>query len=103
MAVDFTDAESIYPKLRAELEQLEIGMLVNNVGMVFGEGQPIIDIADDTVWRNLVNCNCLSMVRMCHMVLPQMVERRRGVIVNVGSVSGTFGTPFLTVYGATKV
>lgn len=78
-------------------------MLVNNVGMVYGEGQPITDIADDIVWRNMINCNCVSMVRMCHLILPQMVERRRGVIVNVGSVSGTFGTPYLTVYGATKV
>lgn len=103
IAVDFTDAQTIYPKIKSELENLEIGMLVNNVGMVFGEGKCFHDTKDDTVWRDLVNCNCISMVRMCHLILPQMVSRSRGVIVNVGSVSATFGTPYLTVYGASKV
>ena len=61
IAVDFTEGQSIYPKLKAELNQLEIGILVNNVGMLIGF-DPYGDLEDDRELHNIVNCNILSMV-----------------------------------------
>lgn len=103
IAVDFIESKSIYAKLKAELDNLEIGLLVNNVGMLCGEGQLFVEITEDNAWSDVITCNCNSMVRMCQLILPRMIDKRRGVIVNIGSVSGTFGTPRLAVYGATKV
>ncbi|XP_057374669.1 very-long-chain 3-oxoacyl-CoA reductase-B-like [Daphnia carinata] len=102
IAVDFTDGNSIYSKLEAELSQFEIGILINNVGMAVGFAESFADIADEKSLNDIVNCNILSMVRMSRLVLPQMIKRKKGVIVNIGSISGAFATPFATVYGATK-
>lgn len=103
IAVDFTDGNSIYPKLSAELNQLEIGILVNNVGMAVGFAERFADIADEKSLHDIINCNIMSMARMTRLVLPQMIERKRGVIVNIGSISSAFSTPLATIYGATKV
>ena len=43
------------------------------------------------------------MIRMTHMILPGMLRRNRGVVLNIGSISGAFSTPLATVYAATKV
>ena len=101
IAADFTKGKSIYTKIRAELEQLEIGILVNNVGMSIGL-DPFHKTKDELKLNEIINCNCLSMVRMSHIVLPKMVESRRGIIVNIGSIGSA--VPFLndSIYGATK-
>lgn len=128
ITVDFTDGNSIYSKIEAELSQLEVGILVNNVGMAVGFAERFAEIADEKSLNDIVNCNILSMVcliivhfkcylvsvtkyfdliiiqvRMSRLILPQMIERKRGVIVNIGSISGAFSTPLATIYGATKV
>jgi 17beta-estradiol 17-dehydrogenase / very-long-chain 3-oxoacyl-CoA reductase len=102
IAADFTESQSIYPKLKAELDQLEIGILVNNVGMLFGF-RPFAEFEDDKAIHDMIICNTMSVSRMTHIVLPQMMRRRRGVILNLSSLSSAIPTPFLTVYGATKV
>lgn len=102
IAVDFTKGKSIYPKIKTELDQLEIGILINNVGMTIGL-DPFHKTQDALKLNEIINCNCLSMVRMCHLLLPQMVERRKGVVVNIGSIGSV--VPFLndSIYGASKV
>ena len=49
LAVDFTDGLSIYEKLQNELDQLEIGILVHNVGMAPGFGDPFVEIKSNHV------------------------------------------------------
>ncbi|KZS16269.1 Very-long-chain 3-oxoacyl-CoA reductase [Daphnia magna] len=102
IAVDFTESQKIYNTLRDELNKLQIGILINNVGMLIGFGQRFGNIEDDKGIHDIINCNILSMARMCHIILPQMTKRKKGVIVNVGSLSSAMPTPYLTIYGATK-
>ncbi len=71
--------------------------------MLIGFGRRFGNIEDDKSIHDIINCNILSMARMCHMVLPQMIKRQNGVIVNIGSLSSAMPTPLLTIYGATKV
>lgn len=66
IAVDFTDGNSIYSKLEAELSQLEIGILINNVGMAVGFAERFADIADEKSLNDIINCNVLSMVCSCY-------------------------------------
>lgn len=103
IAVDFTEGQKIYAILKEELSKLQIGILVNNVGMLFGFGRRFGNIEDDKSIHDIINCNILSMARMCHIILPQMIKRKNGVIINIGSLSSAMPTPYLTIYGATKV
>ena len=101
--MDFTEDRSIYRRIAAELGDLEIGVLINNVGMCQNFCEPFIDIAGEHVIDDLINCNVVSVARMIHMILPGMIQRRRGVILNIGSLAGAVCTPLATLYGATKV
>ena len=102
IAVDFTEGQSIYPKLRKELSNLPIGMLINNVGMIPECGR-FADVLNEDDLGALVNCNIMSMIRLTHMILPGMKERKRGLILNIGSLLGTGSSPMYTLYGASKV
>ncbi|ELU03064.1 hypothetical protein CAPTEDRAFT_219336 [Capitella teleta] len=52
--------------------------------------------------QDIINVNCHSVTMMTRLVLPGMVERRRGVIVNNASASSIYPLPLLSVYSATK-
>ena len=101
--MDFTESESIYPILEGELNNLEIGILINNVGMSAGFARPYAKLKEARTIHDLINCNIMSISRMCHIVLPRMIQRKKGVIINVGSLAGIFPTPMYTLYGASKV
>ena len=103
ISVDFTDSTSIYPVLKKELNKLEVGILINNVGMSGDGGKRFTDVENEQDLNDCINCNVTSMVRMCHLILPQMIQRRKGVVINIGSVTSAFPTPLLALYGATKV
>jgi len=103
LAVDFTDGQSIYPKLRTELNSLELGVLVNNVGMIIESARFVADIPNEKEINDIINCNVMSMARLCYIVLPQMIRRQKGLILNIGSLAGAMSTPTFTIYGATKV
>jgi len=55
LAVDFTDGQSIYPKLKNELDQLDIGILVNNVGMATGFAEPFADMKTNQAVGDILN------------------------------------------------
>lgn len=76
-----------------------IHWLVNNAGIVaFGAFEAT------TAEQNIrqVRLNCEALVAMTHAVLPDLITRKGGVILNVASLAGFQGTPFMTTYGATK-
>ena len=101
--MDFTESQSIYQILEDELNNLDIGMLINNVGMSVGFARPYSELKEARMIQDLINCNIMSMSQMCHIVLPRMIQRKKGVIINVGSLAGVFPTPMYTLYGASKV
>lgn len=102
IAADFTDGQSIYPKIRTQLAPLSIGILVNNVGMGVLPGLLTKVHTEDGI-PDMINCNLMSTARMTNMVLPSMRKKKRGIIINVSSLLGTGTTPLATLYGSTKV
>lgn len=102
IAVDFGKTD-IYPKIEAGLSGLEIGVLVNNVGVSYPYPEYYLHIPDlDNFITNMINVNMTSICQMTRLVLPRMVERSKGVILNISSASGMYPVPLLTVYSATK-
>lgn len=57
----------------------------------------------DKMLADIVTCNIVSVTNMCKIVLPAMVERERGLIINISSMAATIPNPMLTVYAASKV
>jgi 3-hydroxy acid dehydrogenase/malonic semialdehyde reductase len=78
----------------------EIDVLVNNAGLALGLEPAQRASLDD--WDNMIATNCRGLVTMTRAVLPGMVARNRGHVVNVGSVAGSYPYPGGNVYGATK-
>ena len=52
--------------------------------------------------RNLVDVNITSLNAVTRVILPQMVERKKGAIVNLSSMGASFPVPMYTIYVATK-
>ena len=99
LALDVT-AEGAADRIVAAAGRLgEIGWLVNNAGgSTFGR----FENADVGAERALVRLNCEAVVALTGRVLPDLVSRRRGIVVNVASSAGMQPTPGWAVYGASK-
>jgi len=100
--VDFTKSD-IYERLKNELTGLDIGVLVNNVGMSYDYPEYYNKMENsEEEFQRLINVNVLSVTHMTRIVLPGMEERKRGLVINVASLSATIPAPLLAVYAATK-
>jgi 3-hydroxy acid dehydrogenase/malonic semialdehyde reductase len=73
---------------------------VNNAGLALGLGPAYEAQLDD--WDTMVDTNVKGLLYVTHAVLPGMVARNRGHIVNLGSTAAQFPYPGGNVYGATK-
>uniref|UniRef100_A0A9J8CRW5 Hydroxysteroid (20-beta) dehydrogenase 2 n=1 Tax=Cyprinus carpio carpio TaxID=630221 RepID=A0A9J8CRW5_CYPCA len=102
---DFTEGHSIYSAIAQQLEGLQIGILVNNVGMNYiGVLANFLDVPDpDQRITQVINCNTLSVTQMSRLVLPGMLERGKGLIINISSEAASQPQPMLSVYSATKI
>ena len=77
-----------------------IDLLVNNAGLALGvETAPKTSLDD---WETMIDTNVKGLVTVTDKILPGMVERGRGHVVNMGSTAATYPYPGSNVYGATK-
>ena len=81
-------------------EFAEIDVLVNNAGLALGlEAAPAADLDQ---WDQMIDTNCKGLTYCTRAILPGMVARGRGHVINLGSIAGTYPYPGGNVYGATK-
>lgn len=77
-----------------------IDILVNNAGLALGLQKAYeCDFRD---WEIMIETNVKALCFLTRLILPQMVERKRGHIIMLGSIAGTYPYPGGNVYGATK-
>ncbi|MES1966164.1 SDR family NAD(P)-dependent oxidoreductase [Psychrobacter sp. AH5] len=99
--MDVSETASL-PKIIADLPAnfAQIDVLVNNAGLALGT-EPAFDasLAD---WLQMVDTNIKGTIALTHTILPEMVKRNSGYIINVGSIAGTWPYYGGNVYGATK-
>lgn len=91
--------------MRAALDSLEgkwknIDVLVNNAGLVIGLDKEFEGNLDE--WDVVLDTNVRALLAMTRMVVPGMVERGNGHIINIGSIAGDAAYPGGSVYCATK-
>ncbi len=78
----------------------DIDVLVNNAGLALGlQGAQEADLRD---WETMIDTNIKGLCYLTRCLLPAMVARNRGHIVNMGSIAGNYPYPGGNVYGATK-
>lgn len=77
-----------------------VDILINNAGLAAGLERAWETDPED--WETMVDTNIKGLMRCTRLILPGMVERDRGHIVNVGSVAGSYPYAKGNVYGATK-
>ncbi|WLP94301.1 SDR family NAD(P)-dependent oxidoreductase [Psychrobacter sp. M13] len=99
--MDVSDTASL-PQIIADLptEFSQIDVLVNNAGLALGT-EPAYK-ADLNDWMQMADTNIKGLIALTHAVLPAMVERNSGYIINVGSIAGSWPYYGGNVYGATK-
>lgn len=97
---DMTDPEAPGRILEAADRFGPVGVLVNNVGGNVGTG--FFADTDPESWEGDLDITLKTTLRMTRAVLPQMIERRSGVIVNLGSTAGLVGDYQLSIYSTAK-
>ena len=101
VVMDVSDTASI-PQIIADLpaDFKQIDVLVNNAGLALGTEPAHSASLDD--WMRMTDTNVKGLMAITHAVLPAMVARDSGYIINVGSIAGSWPYFGGNVYGATK-
>lgn len=100
VAADMLDPASPARVMAAAEKLGPIAVLVNNIGGNVDQGL-FVD-SDPAKWLGDIDLNFGTVLRMTHAVLPGMIERKYGSIVNIGSTAGLIGDYMLPVYSAMK-
>ena len=98
---DFTKVDG-YENISKDLDNLDIGILVNNVGTNYGG--PVLQGKNDLQKTfDIMAVNMFSCVGVSHAVIKGMCERKRGLMIHISSISAKINYPGANVYAATKI
>ncbi|MFD2365964.1 SDR family oxidoreductase [Pseudoduganella sp. GCM10020061] len=93
-----TSVEDALAMMPQSWRQVEI--LINNAGLALGTAPAQEALVDD--WETMIATNCTGLVTITRALLPSMVARGSGLVINLGSIAGHYPYPGGNVYGATK-
>lgn len=99
LPVDVADLEAVRTKVGAHIQAHPADMLINNAGVVM-PGR-FLELKDEE-FRWMMDINYFGTVHMCRTVLPQLVARGGGHLLNVSSMAGVIGIYGYTAYAASK-
>ncbi len=98
---DVRNRQSINASLESLPEEWQaIDVLINNAGLVIGVDKEFEGNLDE--WDIVIDTNIKGLLAMTRLVVPGMLERGRGHIINIGSIAGEAAYPGRSVYCATK-
>jgi 2-hydroxycyclohexanecarboxyl-CoA dehydrogenase len=98
--LDVTDSASVTEaKSQAERELGPINILVNNAG--WDEFRPFLE-TDEAFWDKVIEINFKGCLRVCREVVPGMIEREGGRVINIGSDAARVGSSLEAVYSGAK-
>lgn len=101
IACDVSDLAEVQKMVQTTLDRSgRIDLLVNNAGISMAYGR--VGEIDPKQWAYVIGVNLIGTFYCCHAVLPIMLNRRRGKIINLKGYGADFPSPRVTAYGATK-
>ncbi len=101
VAVDITDAASVDRAADESWKKFgKIDILVNNAGIA-GPTKKLWECTPEE-WRGVVEINLVGTFLCCRALVPRMIERRYGRIINIASIAGKEGNPNASPYSASK-
>ncbi|XP_063705630.1 inactive hydroxysteroid dehydrogenase-like protein 1 [Culicoides brevitarsis] len=100
--VDFRDGISVYDVIKDEIKDLDVGILVNNVGIGYPGPLHFHELAakEDFLW-DILAVNLIPTTFMTKLVIDRMLEKKSGLILNISSLDATFPVP-VCLYSACK-
>lgn len=99
--VDFSKGSENFSHIKENLKDKDIGILVNNVGTLLNHPCLFLQV-ENSEFVELINMNIMSVIMMDQIVLPSMLDKRSGCIVNTSSLSGLRPLPLKSTYSASK-
>ncbi|KAH7143802.1 hypothetical protein EDB81DRAFT_652394 [Dactylonectria macrodidyma] len=102
LAMDFAENRNDdYDRLRELVNGLDVSILINNVGQSHSMPVPFLETSDEEL-ENIVTINCLGTLKVTKIIAPILKQRKRGLILTMGSFAGWTPTPLLATYSGSK-
>lgn len=102
LPMDFTqNLESDYESLRKLTLDLDLSILINNVGVSHSVPVPFLE-TPRTELASIITVNVFGTLRVTQLLAPKLVEKRRGLILTMASFGGIMPTPLLATYSGSK-
>lgn len=102
LAIDFAqDSESDYARLADAVQNRDIAILINNVGRSHDIPVSFLETSAEEI-QNIVTININATLKVTQIIAPGMVQRRRGLVLTMGSFGGFVPTPYLATYSGSK-
>ncbi|KAL5266562.1 hypothetical protein ACHWQZ_G003814 [Mnemiopsis leidyi] len=101
-AIDMSQTSTAdYSNIHKTYADLDIGIIVNNVGLSYDHPEYLDTLDTERMWK-MIHMNVLPVTALTKEFVGSMSSKKKGLVVNVGSMSGLFSTPLLSVYSASK-
>ena len=101
-AMDFAaNKDADFANLKTLVEELDVSILINNVGQSHNIPVPFAETPTKEM-KDIITINCFGTLRVTQIVVPGMVQRKRGLILTMASFGGIMPTPLLATYSGSK-
>ena len=102
LAMDFAaNRDEDYAKLKESVDGLDVAILINNVGVSHSIPVPFLETSKEEI-DSIITVNCTATLRVTQIVAAGMVQRKRGLIITMGSFGGLIPSPLLATYSGSK-
>ena len=102
LAMDFgANKDEDYAKLKELVDSRDISILINNVGVSHSIPVPFVETPNEEI-DSIITVNCVATLRVTQIAAAGMVQRKRGLIITMGSFGGLIPTPLLATYSGSK-
>ncbi|KFA61997.1 hypothetical protein S40285_07910 [Stachybotrys chlorohalonatus IBT 40285] len=102
LAMDFNENnDADYERLRELVRGLDVAILLNNVGRSHDMPVPFLETPTEEL-EGIIKVNCIGTLKTTQVIAPILQERKRGLILTMGSTAGWAPTPLLATYGGSK-
>ncbi|XP_066439961.1 hydroxysteroid dehydrogenase-like protein 1 isoform X2 [Eleutherodactylus coqui] len=101
IVADFSKGPEVFEPIKEALRDVDVGILVNNAGVFYEYPTYLLEVPEEKSLE-IINVNITAAIMMVYVVLPGMLQRKRGAIINVASALSYKPLPLGTVYVASK-